>query len=135
MSSTSDICIYRTGQLWEADLVCATFDEQGIPYYRRAETSGGLVTAMPLAAAPGVGVWFTIWVPREAADRARAAFAHLPLEEDHAPDVLDLRPSLRGRRLLTVAASVLLFMFLLGSVRQCGRGLATLGRGVSTNPR
>ena len=70
--------VYRTMQVYEADLVAGTFDEAGIPYIR-AQESPGIQFAMPLSPTFAPGVWWLVVVPPQDANRARAVFLTLPM--------------------------------------------------------
>lgn len=107
-------------------MACNHLEEAGIPFFRRQETSGGLELAMPVAAAPAPGVWFTVWVPNEETESAREALRGLPLELDREPDVVDRATTPRNRRLIFVAASVTLAFLVLGFARQCAGAIREL---------
>lgn len=89
MRSTSDLCILRTPHLIEADMVCATFDEEGIPCYRRSESISGLERAMPAAAAPAWGQTFTVWIPAAERERALAILDSLNIASEPEADAPD----------------------------------------------
>lgn len=77
--------VYRTMQVYEADLVAGAFDEAGIVYIHSQETPG-MQLAMPLAPTFGPGVWWLVVVPPQDADRARAVFLTLPLAKQIPQD-------------------------------------------------
>lgn len=126
MRSETDLCILRTGQLFEADLLCSTLDEEGIPYYRRLETSGGMEYAMPASPAPGPGVWFTVWIPRSEQGRVEQILEHLRVEPKQDPEVWDSRPRPRSRKLLYGWSVLLLLLILFYILRHCGAAIDQL---------
>lgn len=88
MHRENDVCVLRVADLWPADMVCAAFDDEGIRYYRRLETSTGLELAMPAAPAGGPGVFFTVWVPMEVRDQATALIDDLPIDPERHDGVV-----------------------------------------------
>ena len=126
MRSSNDVCIFRTGRLWDADMVCAALEEENVPYYRRQETSSGLEFAMSAAPTAAPGVWFTVWVSRELESEARAVLSSLPLDLDRVPDVVDFSSSRRARVAWRLLAGILLVFLALSFYQQCARNLRTL---------
>jgi hypothetical protein len=53
----TDVVVIRTGRLLEADMVANHLEMEGIPFYRREESSSGVELAMPLMPVQGVGIW------------------------------------------------------------------------------
>ncbi|MFN2239826.1 MAG: hypothetical protein ABR524_10585 [Thermoanaerobaculia bacterium] len=126
MRSETDLCILRTGQLFEADLLCSTLDDEGIPYYRRLETSGGMEYAMPASPAPGPGVWFTVWISGSEQNRVEKILEHLRVEPKQDPGVWDSRPTPGGRKLLYGWFVVVLVFILFSTLRNCGAAIDRL---------
>ena len=115
---STDLCVFRSGRLFEADMVCGALEEQGIPFYRRVE-SGGIEQAMPAPAAPGPGVAFTVWVPRQAETEAREVLESLPLDPERQPDAIDFTSSRRVHAGLRVFAWILLVFVAMSFLGQC----------------
>ncbi|MDF1552982.1 MAG: hypothetical protein P1P84_07965 [Deferrisomatales bacterium] len=104
MGVAMDVVVLKTGKLYEADLVANTFDDEGIPYYRRYTSSSGIELAMPLSPVQGPGDGWLIKVPAAHADRATAAIDRLPVTREVNPGVWDFGPSPRGRRIFRAYA-------------------------------
>ena len=119
MRSETEHCVFRTGQLFEADRLCSTLEDEGIPYYRRQETSGGIEYAMPAAPAAGPGVWFTVWIPAPEQERVEQIIQDLRLEQKRDPGVWDVSPTPGGRRLLYGYALLLLLFMLFLFLKNC----------------
>jgi hypothetical protein len=83
----SSVVVYRTGVVYELDLVADGMSRAGIPYFRRMETIGGLTSAMPVMPAGGPGTLWTIVVPWTWADRAEHFIAKLPVPQGAEPHV------------------------------------------------
>lgn len=107
-------------------MACSHLAEAGVPYYRRQETSGGLEFAMPVAAAPAPGVWFTVWVPDEEAEAARQMLGQLPIDLDREPDVVDRGTTAGNRRLILIGATVALAFIAFGFIQQCASAMRQL---------
>jgi len=105
-SKRSDIVAIRTGRLYEADIVANHFDEEGIPYYRREESSSGVELAMPLMPVQGVGIWWVIRVPQEYSDRAREVIDSLPVEATLNPSIWHYGPSKRVKRFMIISVYI-----------------------------
>lgn len=79
--------VYRTLQLYEADLVANEFAEAGIAFHRATEDPAGVRFAMPASPSFFPGMCFLIVVPPVHADRARAILRTLPVSKEDAPGV------------------------------------------------
>jgi Putative prokaryotic signal transducing protein len=90
---TNFIAVFRTGQLIHFDWACNALEEAGVPFQRREETSGGIRFAMPAAPATGPGVWWTVLVPENFAEKAHEVLAGLPFENGTQPDVWSFQPT------------------------------------------
>jgi hypothetical protein len=86
------VVVYRSGVLYEADLVAAALERARIPHFRREESSSGLAFAMPVAPSMGPGDIWAILVPQTWADRAERFIAELPVSHDPNPGVWRFRP-------------------------------------------
>lgn len=102
--SRSDIVVLRTGKLLEADIVANHLETEGIPFYRRQETSAGIELAMPFQPVQGAGVFWVIRVPREYADAAKDVINNLPVEATLNPGVWHYGPTDRVKRFVKLCA-------------------------------
>ena len=91
------VVVYRTGVLYEADMVAEALERAHIPLFRRVETLGGLSTAMPVSPPPGLlpGSFWAIAVPGKWARRAVRFIGKLPVTQQlpathRMPGVRDL---------------------------------------------
>jgi len=108
-SKRTDIVVFRTGRLLEADMVANHFDEEGIPYYRRMESSSGIELATPLMPVQGPGDWWVIRVQQEHTQPARDVINSLPVEADMNPGVWAYGPSKGSKRYWKMYAYVVIF--------------------------
>jgi hypothetical protein len=76
----SDELILKTGRLYEANMLADALTQQGVPFYRREESFSGVQFAMPAFPAQMPGVFFSVYVPEEAAEDARSVLAELPID-------------------------------------------------------
>jgi hypothetical protein len=90
---TEFIVAFRTGQLYEIDMVADALKQQGIPFYMQQETASGLKLAMPAAPASGPGIWWSLLVPRPCADDVHDVLKTLPINLSKEPDVWGFEPS------------------------------------------
>ena len=102
----SDVVVLRTGRLLEADMVANHLEMEGIPFYRREESSSGVELAMPLLPVQGVGIWWVIRVPKEHADSARELINSLPVESTLNPGIWHYGPSKRVKHFMIISAYV-----------------------------
>jgi len=100
----TDIVVLRTGKLLEADMVANHLDEEGIPFYRRVESSSGVELAMPLMPVQGVGEWWVIRLPRQHADAAREVINSLPVEVTLNPGIWHYGPTKKVKRFVIFSA-------------------------------
>ena len=90
---TEFIVAFRTGQLYEIDMVADALKQKGRPFYMQQETAAGLKLAMPAAPASGPGIWWSLLVPRPCADDAHDVLKTLPINPSQEPDVWGFEPS------------------------------------------
>jgi len=109
-------------------MVCGALEEQGVPFYRRME-AGGIEVAMPSPAAPGPGVTFTVWVPRQAEGEAREVLESLPVDPEREPDAIDFTPAPRVHRWIRVWAWILVTFVAMTLLRQCSSSVRQLFSG------
>jgi hypothetical protein len=86
------VVVYRSGVLYEADIVAEALARAKIPHSRREESSSGLTFAMPAAPSMGPGDPWAILVPEGWAGRAGKFIAKLPVPQDPTPGVWGFRP-------------------------------------------
>ena len=92
---TDYVVVFRTGQLFQVDWVSNSLKEAGIPYFTREETVSGLRLAMPAAPATGPGVWWSVLVPVQLADKAKEVLSALPFKIGTESDIWDFKPTNR----------------------------------------
>jgi hypothetical protein len=90
--STDFLVVLCTGQLMKFDMAVAAFKGAGIAHQVRAETSTGLRLAMPVAAGPGPGAFFSVLVPADAESQAKQVLSELPFEATTNPGAWDFAP-------------------------------------------
>ena len=83
------VSIFRTGLLWEIDMVREKLKEAGIPHFVQEETLSGLRTAFPAAPAPGVGITWSLLVPEAIVDKSKKLLKQLPIDLDKNPGFWD----------------------------------------------
>ena len=97
MSEAGYKIIFKSGKLYEFDMVTNALKEKGIPFFQREETASGVRFAVTQPAM-GPGVWYSILVPEPAVDDALAVLAELPVEPTTEPDVWGFGPSEETKR-------------------------------------
>ena len=90
----TDVMVFQTGLLYEADMIAGQFEQLGIPYYRRMDSITGVEQAMPVMAPPGPGTLFVIFVPEAASEDAHAVINEMGLQSSNPCDVWAFRPNL-----------------------------------------
>jgi hypothetical protein len=75
------VVVYRTGIVYEFDMVADAMTRAGIPYFRRRESIGGLSFAMPVMPSMAPGDMYAIVVPETWAARAKHFVAALPVSQ------------------------------------------------------
>ncbi|MDH3998041.1 MAG: hypothetical protein OET90_04300 [Desulfuromonadales bacterium] len=78
---------FRTGRIWEVELVAYELEKEGVPFYQQEQASSGLRLAKPFAAAMGPGVWWLIYVPQASHERVNAIISGLPIDVTKNPGV------------------------------------------------
>jgi hypothetical protein len=81
------VVVYKTGFVYELDIVADALSRADIPYFRRMESIGGLTFAMPVMPAGGPGTLWTIVVPETCAERAKHFISKLPVPQGAEPHV------------------------------------------------
>ncbi len=85
-------------------MVANHLEMEGIPFYRRQETSAGIELAMPFQPAQGAGVFWVIRVPPEYSDKAREMINELPVDATVNPSVWHYGPKARVKRFVKLCA-------------------------------
>jgi len=115
------VVVLRTGQVWQFDMAVDALKAAGIPHMAEEETVGGLRLAMPVAPAPGPGVFWSLRVPAAEEEKAKRVLSELPFEIKTDPGPWDFEPPPSGKKvrkvLLLVALVVVLTLALLGLLR------------------
>jgi hypothetical protein len=83
----SDVIVFRTALLHEQQFVLGELAQAEIPAYARLETSSGVELAMPISQGQGLGAFFIVKTPAEAAMAARKVIRSLPVSHDSEPSV------------------------------------------------
>ena len=92
----NSVVVYRTGILYEFDMVADAMTRAGIPYFKRDESIGGLSFAMPVMPSSTPGDLYVIVVPESWADRAKHFIASLPVSQGAEPGFWGFRTPPRG---------------------------------------
>lgn len=87
------VVVYRTGIVYELDMVADAMTRAGIPYFRRRESIGGLSFAMPVMPSMAPGEMYAIVVPETWADRAKHFIAALPVAQGDQASASGFRSS------------------------------------------
>lgn len=106
------ILVFRTSRLFEADQFAAALDAEEIPYFRRTD-AGGVERAMPFAPSEFPGVFWSIYVPSEAADDARELLNEMAFDPDRDRDWQPTEIDRRNwhRFLLAIVAAVVVLVY------------------------
>ena len=79
--------VFRTGRLWEVELVANELKKQGVPFYQEEQNSGGLRLAKPVMPNMGPGLWWVVLVPESIVKQAKSIISTLPIEVTESPGV------------------------------------------------
>ncbi len=88
----SMIVTYRSGLLYEVDMVAEALDKLDIPFFRQEEI-GTSRFAMSFQPHQGPGIYWAILIPRRFRSLARKAISTLPVSKRMYPDVWGFNPS------------------------------------------
>jgi hypothetical protein len=117
--------VYRSGLLFEADLVADALKRADIPHFRREESSSGLDFAMPVAPTQEPGVLWSVVVPRGFLTRARRVISSLPVSKNLYPGVWGFHPRPEVKRFFKQYAALSLLVIVVGWIFSlsnfCGR--------------
>jgi len=83
---------YRSGLLYEVDMVADALENADIPFFRQEEI-GTSRFAMPFQPHQGPGMYWTIIVPRRFRSAARKVISEVPVSKKMYPDVWGFNPS------------------------------------------
>lgn len=86
MKNSNQICIFRTGKLFEHDIAANALSENKIPFFKQLESSSGLKLSMPFQPSMGPGTFYNILVPENYADDALKILNELPIDLTDNPD-------------------------------------------------
>jgi hypothetical protein len=100
--------IFKTGRIWEYDMVVNTLKDKDIPFQSFEESSSGLRFAMPLRATPGPGVWWGVSVPQQHIEKAGSLLSELPIDVTTTPDVWHFSSSTKVKTGLKIYAWIVL---------------------------
>lgn len=98
MPKAGEVVAFRTGQIWELDMVEAALGEAGIPCYRLRDVLGIGELTMDALPAMGPGVQFLIVVHESAKDAARKVIEALPISQQSEEGLWAFRPTERVKR-------------------------------------
>ena len=107
-----EIIIFKTGKIYELDLVSNALKEANIPYYRQEETSGGLKLAMSVTPAMGPGNWYSIIVTESVLNDAKKILETLPIETKTNPGVWDFSPKNKINKLWKIFAISIILIYI-----------------------
>lgn len=102
------IVTYRSGLLYEVDMVAAALENADIPFFRQEEI-GTSRFAMPFQPHQGPGMYWTIIVPRRYRSAARKVIAEVPVSKKMYPDVWGFNPSPGAKKFFKAYAVYYLF--------------------------
>ena len=114
----TDIAVFETGLLYEADMVAEQFKQLHIPYYRRMTNITGVELAMPVMAAPGPGNIFKIFVPDGAVTDAQSVVQELGFQASQNCDVWGFHPRPWAKRTMQIYAYGVLGMIMSAMIWQ-----------------
>ncbi len=92
-NESSSVAVYRTGVVYEFDIVADAMTRAGIPYFKRRESIGGLSFAMPVMPSMAPGDLYVIVVPETWAERAKHFIAELPVSQGVQANASSFRSS------------------------------------------
>ena len=79
--------VFRTGRLWEIELVASELQKKELPFFQQEITSSGLKLAKPLATSMGPGCWWAILTPENYKEKTEQLIATLPIETTKNPGI------------------------------------------------
>jgi len=89
MKTQNNITVFRTGKVYEFDMVRNELDDARIPTFSQEQTSAGLRLATPATLTADAGTWWSISVPEEYAEQAQQIILSLPCDHKTDPEVWD----------------------------------------------
>ena len=89
MTDQKNVIVYRTGKVYEFDMVRNELTAASIPVFSQEQTSAGLRLATPATLSGGPGTWWNISVPDEYEEQAHQIISALPCGEKLDPEVWD----------------------------------------------
>ncbi len=117
--------VYRSGRLYEADLVATEMERLGLPFHRAEETPLGTRFAMPAAPSMGPSSYWLVVVPGSHAAIARAVVRRLPVSRRAYPGVWAFGPTSAAKNFFKVCAWIYIGTVLVAALAQL---LSCVGR-------
>ncbi|KPK95192.1 hypothetical protein AMJ80_05195 [bacterium SM23_31] len=115
--TTEPVVIFKTGKIFELDMVTNVLQEKGIPFYTQEESLSGIKLAMSLQPTMGPGIWYSVLVPEKAAKDAKFIISELPIDIGTNPDIWDFGPSKVTKRSWKIFAWSVLLIFALMCIK------------------
>jgi hypothetical protein len=95
---TDFLSVFRTGKVWELDLARDALNKHQIPYFTRTESMSGIMTALDVMPTTGPGVFWSLLVPRETADKAREILRVCRLNVEKEPEIWGFAPESKVKK-------------------------------------
>lgn len=90
-----------------------SLSENGVPFYKQLETSGGLRLAMPFQPAMGPGTYYCIFVPQKLVENATQLLRELPIDVTTEPAIWHFGVSANAKKKCKITVCFILgFTFL-----------------------
>ncbi len=102
------IVTYRSGLLYEVEMVAAAVEQAGVPFFRQEEI-GTSRFAMPFQPSQGPGIYWTVLIPRRFRSAARKVISQMPVSKKLYPDVWGFNPA-PGARAFFKAYGIYMFV-------------------------
>jgi len=115
MDNVNPTVVFRTGKIYEYDLVLNQLDAENIPTFTQNQTSAGLRLATPATLTGDAGSWWTIRVPEEYTDEAKEIISELGFDDKTNPEVWDfVDPDIRKNMKFFYAVLLVILVFVIG---------------------
>lgn len=110
-ASMDYLTFFKTGKVYEFDLIVEQLDRSEIPFRTQNETIGGLSTATGIMPNSGPGIWQKIEIPIAFRHRAHLILAGLNVDPKTNPDVWDNSPTEEVKKGLKLNAAMGIIIF------------------------
>lgn len=110
MPQAGEVVAFRTGQLYEMQMVEQALEAAGIPSYRLLDELGIGEIAMPAIPAMGPGVEFLVIISEQDSRRAHQVIQRLPFASHPEEGVWAFRPTNRAQKIFKIYALIMLTM-------------------------